>query len=131
MHAFDSGFSRLIRAFGVRLRSSHWCVGLVAACAVLATSSPVAAQGAQSFPQEQIEAGAKMYAQRCATCHGQKMQNPDTDIGAFDLRSFPRDEHDRFVASVIRGKNTMPAWGALLSSSDIEALWAYVCAGEK
>ena len=72
-----------------------------------------------------------MFAQRCAICHGQKMKDPDTELGAFDLRSFPRDEHDRFVRSVKEGKNSMPAWGALISPADIEALWAYVCAGEK
>jgi len=90
---------------------------------------PVAAQG--SFPPEQILAGSKTYAQRCAICHGQKMLNPDTDLGAFDLRTFPRDEHDRFVNSVTNGKSSMPAWGSLISRSDIEELWAYVCAGEK
>ena len=71
-----------------------------------------------------------MFAQRCAICHGQKMQNPDMDIGAFDLRYFPRDDHDRFVSSVTGGKNTMPAWGGVISPADIEALWAYVCTGD-
>jgi mono/diheme cytochrome c family protein len=58
------------------------------------------------------------------------MAKPDTDVGAFDLRQFPHDEHDRFVSSVTRGKNAMPAWGERIEPADIEALWAYVCAGE-
>ena len=57
-------------------------------------------------------------------------RSPDQEIGAFDLRYFPRDGHDRFVTSVSRGKNTMPAWGDSLTAADIEALWAYVCGGE-
>ena len=59
------------------------------------------------------------------------MQDPDAEIGAIDLRYFPREQHDRFVNSVTNGKNTMPAWGGFLKVTDIEALWAYVCAGEK
>jgi mono/diheme cytochrome c family protein len=51
--------------------------------------------------------------------------------GAFDLRTFPHDQHSRFVNSVTKGKNSMPAWGDLLKPVEIEALWAYVVAGEK
>jgi len=51
--------------------------------------------------------------------------------GAFDLRIFPRDEKNRFLTSVSKGKNQMPPWGGLLSADEIEALWAYVIAGEK
>ena len=56
------------------------------------------------------------------------MQDPES---AFDLRTFPPDEHDRFVRSVTNGKNQMPPWGDLLKSDDIEAVWAYVTMGEK
>jgi mono/diheme cytochrome c family protein len=59
------------------------------------------------------------------------MQNPDEEIGAVDLRHFPHDQHDRFVASVSRGVNAMPAWGGVLKPAEVEALWAYVCEGEK
>ena len=134
MHLLESGLLRLIESFGVSLRAhrmdgSILRFALAAACALVVACGPALAQG--PFRQELIQAGAKMFAQRCAICHGQKMQNPDTDLGAFDLREFPRDEHDRFVHSVTNGKNAMPAWGALISPADIEALWAYICAGEK
>ncbi len=56
------------------------------------------------------------------------MQDPDS---AFDLRKFPRDDQARFVAAVTRGKNQMPPWGDLLKPAEIEALWAYVVAGEQ
>src|SRR5262249_27860716 len=95
----------------------------------VAAQEVAAREGA--FSREQVLAGSRLYAQRCATCHGRNMQNPDGEIGAFDLRYFPHDEHDRFIRSVTDGKNSMAAWGALISSADIEALWAYVCAGEK
>jgi mono/diheme cytochrome c family protein len=31
---------------------------------------------------------------------------------------------------VAKGKNNMPPWGEVLQPDDIEALWAYVIAGE-
>src|SRR3954449_9881284 len=86
-----------------------------------------AAQDAQ-FPETQIKQGAGLFARHCATCHGTRMRNPQW---AFDLRTFPRDGHDRFVDSVINGKRNMPPWDDVLDSSEIETLWAYVIAGEK
>ena len=77
---------------------------------------------------EDIKKGAALYAQHCSACHGPHMADPE---GAFDLRKFPRDQHDRFVTSVTKGKNSMPPWGGLLTPDDIGALWAYVVAGEK
>ena len=56
------------------------------------------------------------------------MQDPNA---AFDLRTFPADQKTRFFTSVSKGKNAMPPWGDLFRPEDIEALWAYVMAGEK
>jgi mono/diheme cytochrome c family protein len=83
---------------------------------------------APSFTPQQIHTGASLFARNCSPCHGSRMADPQ---GAFDLRTFPRDQHERFVASVARGKNSMPPWGDLLKADEIEALWAYVVAGEK
>jgi hypothetical protein len=48
-----------------------------------------------------------------------------------DLRKFPRDQRERFVHAVTKGKNQMPPWGGLLKPEEIEALWLYVIAGER
>jgi mono/diheme cytochrome c family protein len=82
---------------------------------------------AKIFSAQQIQAGATIYAQTCAPCHGAHMAEPE----AFDLRKFPRDQHGRFIASVSKGKNSMPPWGGLYTPEEIESLWAYVVAGEK
>jgi mono/diheme cytochrome c family protein len=87
---------------------------------------PVRAE--EGFPKEQIAAGADLYATNCSPCHGARMLDPE---GAFNLRKFPRDQHDRFVNSVTRGKNQMPPWGDFFKPEQIEALWAYVMAGER
>ena len=72
--------------------------------------------------------GAEIFERNCAPCHGPRMQDPES---AFDLRKFPRDQYDRFVNSVTRGKNQMPPWGDMLKPEEIEALWAYVTTGER
>ena len=87
---------------------------------------PVRAE--DGFPTEQIAAGAELYATNCSPCHGSRMLDPE---GAFNLRKFPHDQHDRFVNSVSRGKNQMPPWGDFFKPEQIEALWAYVVAGER
>lgn len=97
---------------------------LVAVLVVLLGTAACAAE----FAPERIKAGAAIFARNCSPCHGSRMQNP---TAAFDLRTFPPDEHDRFVTSVTHGKDQMPAWGDLLDGDDIAALWAYVMAGEK
>ena len=85
-------------------------------------------QPAQAFAPAAIQKGAGIFAQNCSPCHGAHMADPQA---AFDLRKFPSDEKSRFVHSVTKGKNAMPPWGDLLQPDDIEALWAYVMAGEK
>jgi mono/diheme cytochrome c family protein len=97
--------------------------------AVLAHALLCAASAAQeAFAPQQIGVGAEIFARNCSPCHGPRMQEPE---GAFDLRSFPPDQHARFVNSVSHGKNSMPPWAGLLKPEEIEALWAYVVAGEK
>src|SRR5215212_9447846 len=97
---------------------------LALACSQLA----VAADEPMNFKPEDITRGSALYAQHCAPCHGPRMADAE---GSFDLRKFPRDQHDRFITSVIKGKNSMPPWGGLLKPEEVESLWAYVIAGEK
>ena len=82
----------------------------------------------EQFAPEQIKRGAAIYTQNCSACHGPQMADPQ---GAFDLRTFPPAEKSRFLNSVSKGKNQMPPWGDLFNAGEIEALWAYVMAGEK
>ena len=82
----------------------------------------------KQFPPGQITKGADIYAQHCATCHGNRMANPPW---AIDLATFPRDSRARFVDSVTNGVGNMPPWGDVFKPDDVEALWAYVVAGEK
>ena len=103
---------------------------LAAGCLAIAAALACAAAAAQERPRftpEQIKRGAEIYERNCSPCHGSRMQDPQ---GAFDLRKFPRDERERFILSVSRGKNQMPPWGGMLKPEEIEALWAYVVSAE-
>jgi len=97
-------------------------LGLALACVGVAAQDRV-----PQFPAEQIKKGAALFARNCVTCHGTRMRNPQ---GGIDLRTFPRDARARFVDSVTYGKRNMPSWDDVLKPDDVEALWAYVVAGE-
>ena len=99
----------------------------IAFAALLLAMLP-ASVAAQTFAPEQIKHGADLYAQNCSPCHGARMLDPNS---AFDLRKFPPDQKNRFVNSVTKGLNAMPPWGDILTPVDIDALWAYVRAGEQ
>jgi mono/diheme cytochrome c family protein len=101
---------------------------LAVSVALAALALPARGEAGEQFPETQIRTGADLYAQNCSPCHGPRMLDPQ---GTFDLRQFPPGEKSRFVTSVVKGKNQMPPWGSLLKSDEIEALWAYVIAGEK
>ena len=75
-------------------------------------------------PAAAIEQGADLYKQFCESCHGRDMITTSTLV--FDLRKFPRDDAQRFRASVLNGKGGMPAWRDSLSDEDVASLWAYV-----
>lgn len=77
---------------------------------------------------EQIKQGSEIYATNCATCHGNRMKNPEW---AIDLASIPKDDRQRFIQSVTNGRNNMPPWGDVLKPEEIAALWAYFSQGEK
>jgi cytochrome c oxidase cbb3-type subunit 3 len=78
-----------------------------------------------SFAEDPVAAGARVYANNCANCHGDDLEN-NSHI-AFDLRRLKSDEHERFVNSVLHGKNNkMPSWDGVLDAAQIESLWAYI-----
>jgi mono/diheme cytochrome c family protein len=99
-------------------------VEIILTTSLLAFAQLASAQDA--FKPEQVRSGSETYARHCAPCHGPRMANPE---GASDLRKFPRDQRERFVTSVSKGKNSMPPWGDVLRPDEIDALWAYVATG--
>ncbi len=112
------------------MRSPAWPALVLAFCLVGMRASPAADDRPDAPPPPELVAqGRSLYRQLCSTCHGVNMVNPGTS--SFDLRKFPREDRGRFFASVVHGKNSMPAWGDMLQPDEIEVLWAYVRAGGK
>ena len=115
---------RAVRPVGVSRKTNVLAVSV----ALAALAPAMRGQAGEQFPDAEIRKGADLYAQNCSPCHGPRMLDPQ---GTFDLRKFPPGEKSRFVTSVVKGKNQMPPWGNLFKPDDIDALWAYVIAGEK
>ena len=67
--------------------------------------------------------GADLYELTCSHCHGIKMK---TSGGNYDLRTFPKEDKERFMRSVSEGKGSMPAWGEKLSTEEIDDIYEYV-----
>jgi mono/diheme cytochrome c family protein len=92
----------------------------------LALAVPLALSGSGDLGAQRLpEGGAVLYANRCAGCHGEELR-AFSGGPAFDLRRLRPDEHDRFVQSVISGKDNMPSWYGLLKMEEIDAIWAYI-----
>jgi mono/diheme cytochrome c family protein len=103
-------------------------VVLSIAMALSLTPTPAPSEEAEKITPDQIAAGAEIYSINCSPCHGARMQDAGS---AFNLRKFPHDQRERFVKSVTGGKGQMPPWGDFFKPDQLEALWAYVTAGER
>ena len=78
--------------------------------------------------------GTRVFAQRCALCHG-----PDghgDGPGSKALNPKPRNFHDKaymssktdaeLLGTIHKGKGAMPKWGGVLSEAEITAVFAHV-----
>ena len=101
---------------------------MMAAIGFSLASATGVAQNNVAVTPEQVKAGSEIYAANCATCHGNRMKNPEW---AIDLATIPKDDRQRFIQSVTNGKGNMPPWGDVLKPADIEALWAYFVTGHQ
>ncbi|MCP5145217.1 MAG: PQQ-dependent dehydrogenase, methanol/ethanol family [Gammaproteobacteria bacterium] len=76
--------------------------------------------------EEQVELGARVYAQTCAQCHGQLAVG-----GVKDLRHMDAQTHAAFNAIVLEGKlqeKGMASFASLITAADAEAVHAYLIA---
>jgi len=93
-------------------------------CLLTAAVIAICAAPAPAQERETIEAGRQLYDMHCASCHGERLQNPGS---SFDLRGLHPNERPRLEASLLNGKGTqMPPWRGTLGEVEIEQLWAYV-----
>ena len=98
------------------------CSALLLAGALVSLAS--GARADDPGDQAKIDAGATVYAYRCATCHGDDLIH--TGDTTFDLRRLKADERPRFENSVRNGKNQMPPWKGKLTDEEIDQVWNYI-----
>ncbi len=96
---------------------------LAAVLAATGAFAPVAAGDAAS-PIAEFEKGRVQYQRTCAQCHGHNLVNAGVTV--YDLRKFPKDQRDRFVQAVTKGKGNMPSFEDALDATQLDVLWAYV-----
>jgi len=90
-------------------------IGLLVGAAVLAVA-PARAQSA-------ADAGRDVYAEHCATCHGERLIATGA---APDLKLLGADRKTHFDEIVRNGKGQMPAWEGMSSDEQISQIWAYI-----
>ena len=91
--------------------------------AVVVIAAVLALPAARADDATPVERGRKSYTSYCARCHG---LNLVTNGAAFDLRTFPAQDKERFVRSVNKGLRAMPAWEGIAKPGEVDAIWAYV-----
>jgi mono/diheme cytochrome c family protein len=92
-------------------------------CFALVAISIASAADSQTLTPKP-DKGAAVYRDYCSPCHGYHLQN--NGGVTFDLRRLGPQDRDRFINSVLNGKNKMPPWRGVLDLEQIEAIWIYI-----
>ena len=85
-------------------------------------------------PMDETALGNKVYAERCALCHGAEGKGDGTAAAGLDPKprnhtdgAYMKTRTDEDLLNVIRnGKGGMPAWGSVLSEQEIAAALKHV-----
>ncbi|WP_342363994.1 cytochrome-c oxidase, cbb3-type subunit III [Terrarubrum flagellatum] len=80
-------------------------------------------------PKLDLADGAKIYAQSCASCHGEKAKG-NREVGAPDLTDaiwLYGSKPEQVIATIVGGrKSVMPAWEERLDATTIRSLALYI-----
>ncbi len=80
----------------------------------------------------QATRGHAVFQTRCAACHYDRQEGPlhgPSMLGVFKKQSLPSGAaatDERVTATILHGRNLMPAIGSQLDSSDMDDLLAYL-----
>lgn len=100
-------------------------LGMAILAAIPVALASMSSSATMAADANAVREGKQIYADNCSTCHGDQLRNTSGGV-TFDLRKLKPDEHDRFVHSVLNGKNDMPPWQGVLEPNQIEGIWAYI-----
>lgn len=91
----------------------------------LEAQSQMEAHEAGDFDAEDIETGSRVYANRCAECHGAALEGTDQG-GALTVLDMPRDDFLIFLRTGGDLGNSHQFGPAKASNAGIEALYAFL-----
>jgi mono/diheme cytochrome c family protein len=119
-------------------RRTLWIAGAAATAFLGLSLLPVvrASQDATAKPEDdaasrkiRIEEGEKTFRQYCAPCHN-KAAGDTTPFGPPNLHGIFKGKSAITSAEaatvIVKGKNSMPGWGNLLTKSDVSNVIAYL-----
>jgi quinohemoprotein ethanol dehydrogenase len=92
----------------------------------LAAQEPVEPPPPLRASEAQVQAGAQLYAQTCAVCHGQNAIG-----GVKDLRHMTAETRAKFAQIVLEGiyvEKGMASFDDLLDKEQVDAIYAYLVA---
>jgi mono/diheme cytochrome c family protein len=88
-----------------------------------------AAKTDDTSPKTRVEEGKKVFHDRCLACHN-KAAGDTTPFGPPNLHGIFKGQSAITTAEattiIVKGKNSMPAWGNVLSKSEISSVIAYL-----
>ena len=122
----------MIQALSRHVRSSLKPVGMTIAALVLAGCHSVAPPMPLSQLNAQQTRGHGVYQAHCAACHYDRREGPlhgPSLLGVFKkpaLSSGAAATDERVTATIVHGRNMMPALGNQLDEGDIGDLLAYL-----
>ena len=110
------------------MRFAPLVAALVVALAACGSSTPEAFTPPpnESYPAAVLSAGEVVYAQRCATCHG---NDGAGRAGPSLINVWERLSVDEHRNVVINGRRTMPSFELSLTPEELDAVVAYTRAG--
>lgn len=98
-------------------------VWIAAVAALLFTFDAASAQSAEDDPA-QVEAGAAVFAANCASCHG--ADGEGSAVGRPLAGVATENDRARHITTVTEGRNTMPAFGDVLTAEEIDSVVSFV-----
>ena len=113
-----------------RVQISSWLIAFVLASAFLFPANMSASsRETEQNASPQVKAGEAIFKQRCLVCHNKQPGDsapfgPPNLYGKFKGPSAMSTKEA--VNIIAHGKATMPAWGGILSKSDINNVIAYL-----
>ena len=98
-------------------------VWIAAVAALLFTFDAASAQSAEDDPA-QVDAGAAVYEANCSSCHG--AEGEGSAVGRPLAGVAGENDRARHITTVTEGRNTMPAFGEVLSAEEIDSVVSFV-----